>query len=145
MADVSQVRYEEIKNITESLEGLSCKCTPNALLPDLTGISTYHDACPLLSRDTSTVYIGCRKVCKVCKVWKGMRESMLKVPPQDANRRSSLHLWWVDTDVMKILGLHMYFGKQKNRKVVLPLPAGFACMSTCLGNDKSESRDLGAD
>ena len=26
MADISNVRYEEIKDITESLESLSCKC-----------------------------------------------------------------------------------------------------------------------
>lgn len=42
MADVSQVRYEEIKNINESLEGLSCKNTireTQALAPELTALA----------------------------------------------------------------------------------------------------------
>jgi D-3-phosphoglycerate dehydrogenase / 2-oxoglutarate reductase len=51
MADISNVRFEEIKDLWESLEGLSCEFT--CLLPPLVILLTCHSphshACPLLN------------------------------------------------------------------------------------------------
>lgn len=64
MADISNVRYEEIKDISESLEALSCKSKRNLLLDkhaDWGNFSTHHDKSALLRKSSGLYWLILRR------------------------------------------------------------------------------------